>query len=119
MILQLIFSIKRVLRNGKGNLLSWIAGNQYKSRSSAEMYRQVLLTGCRCVELDCWEGSDGEPYINHGYTFCTPVSFKEVIEAVNECAFKTSPYPVVLSFENHVERYNYLVINGNNAFVFD
>ena len=78
-------------------------GNQYRSRSSAEMYRQVLLSGCRCVELDCWEG-DEEPIINHGYSLCTPVSFKEVIEAINESAFKSSPYPVILSFENHVEK---------------
>uniref|UniRef100_A0A671M8G8 phosphoinositide phospholipase C n=1 Tax=Sinocyclocheilus anshuiensis TaxID=1608454 RepID=A0A671M8G8_9TELE len=28
---------------------------------------------------------------------------KEVIEAIAECAFKTSPFPVILSFENHVD----------------
>ncbi|XP_014118545.1 PREDICTED: 1-phosphatidylinositol 4,5-bisphosphate phosphodiesterase beta-3-like, partial [Pseudopodoces humilis] len=27
----------------------------------------------------------------------------EVIEAIAESAFKTSPFPVILSFENHVE----------------
>uniref|UniRef100_A0A4W5QP76 phosphoinositide phospholipase C n=1 Tax=Hucho hucho TaxID=62062 RepID=A0A4W5QP76_9TELE len=27
----------------------------------------------------------------------------EVIEAIAECAFKTSPFPVILSFENHVD----------------
>lgn len=29
--------------------------------------------------------------------------FQEVIEAIAECAFKTSPFPVILSFENHVD----------------
>ncbi|TNN22380.1 1-phosphatidylinositol 4,5-bisphosphate phosphodiesterase beta-1 [Liparis tanakae] len=27
----------------------------------------------------------------------------EVIEAIAECAFKTSPFPIILSFENHVD----------------
>uniref|UniRef100_A0ACB8GFP0 1-phosphatidylinositol 4,5-bisphosphate phosphodiesterase beta-1 n=1 Tax=Sphaerodactylus townsendi TaxID=933632 RepID=A0ACB8GFP0_9SAUR len=28
---------------------------------------------------------------------------EEVIEAIAECAFKTSPFPILLSFENHVD----------------
>ena len=27
--------------------------------------------------------------------------FQDVIHAINETAFKTSPYPLILSFENH------------------
>lgn len=32
-----------------------------------------------------------------------PRLFQEVIEAIAESAFKTSPFPVILSFENHVD----------------
>uniref|UniRef100_A0A6I8QMQ7 1-phosphatidylinositol 4,5-bisphosphate phosphodiesterase n=1 Tax=Xenopus tropicalis TaxID=8364 RepID=A0A6I8QMQ7_XENTR len=84
---------------------TYLTAGQLAGNSSVEMYRQVLLAGCRCVELDCWKGrtAEEEPVITHGFTMTTEISFKEVIEAIAECAFKTSPYPVVLSFENHVD----------------
>lgn len=53
-------------------------GHQFTGKSSVEIYRQALLTGCRCVELDCWDGkgADEEPIITHGYTMCTDIVFK-------------------------------------------
>ncbi|XP_019581054.2 1-phosphatidylinositol 4,5-bisphosphate phosphodiesterase beta-2 [Rhinolophus sinicus] len=84
---------------------TYLTAGQFSGLSSAEMYRQVLLVGCRCVELDCWKGKppDEEPIITHGFTMTTDIYFKEAIEAIAESAFKTSPYPVILSFENHVD----------------
>ncbi|XP_052039193.1 1-phosphatidylinositol 4,5-bisphosphate phosphodiesterase beta-2 isoform X3 [Apodemus sylvaticus] len=84
---------------------TYLTAGQFSGLSSAEMYRQVLLSGCRCVELDCWKGKppDEEPIITHGFTMTTDILFKEAIEAIAESAFKTSPYPVILSFENHVD----------------
>lgn len=39
--------------------------------------------------------------IVHGYTFVPEIFAKDVLEAIAESAFKTSEYPVILSFENH------------------
>ncbi|XP_012264573.2 1-phosphatidylinositol 4,5-bisphosphate phosphodiesterase [Athalia rosae] len=85
---------------------TYLSGRQFGGKSSVEMYRQVLLAGCRCVELDCWDGKgeDEEPIITHGKAMCTDILFKDVIYAVRDTAFVTSEYPVILSFENHCSK---------------
>lgn len=53
------------------------------------------------MELDFWNGKLDEPIIVHGYTFVPEITARDVLEAIAESAFKTSDYPVILSFENH------------------
>lgn len=57
---------------------SRVPAGQLAGSSSVEMYRQVLLAGCRCVELDVWKGrtAEEEPVITHGFTMTSEIPFK-------------------------------------------
>ncbi|XP_048374861.1 1-phosphatidylinositol 4,5-bisphosphate phosphodiesterase eta-2 isoform X5 [Sphaerodactylus townsendi] len=80
---------------------TYLMGDQLMSQSRVDMYAWVLQSGCRCVEVDCWDGPDGEPIVHHGYTLTSKILFKDVIETINKYAFIKSEYPVILSIENH------------------
>uniref|UniRef100_A0A8C0KDV6 Phosphoinositide phospholipase C n=1 Tax=Canis lupus dingo TaxID=286419 RepID=A0A8C0KDV6_CANLU len=80
---------------------TYLVGDQLMSQSRVDMYAWVLQAGCRCVEVDCWDGPDGEPIVHHGYTLTSKILFRDVIETINKYAFVKNEYPVILSIENH------------------
>ncbi|XP_047187053.1 1-phosphatidylinositol 4,5-bisphosphate phosphodiesterase delta-4 isoform X3 [Scophthalmus maximus] len=80
---------------------TYLMEDQLRGQSSVEGYIRALKRGCRCVEVDCWDGANGEPIVYHGHTFTSKILFKDVVSAVGKYAFKVSDYPVILSIENH------------------
>lgn len=78
---------------------TYLLGRQVAGISSIEGYISALIRGCRCVEIDCWDGPNDEPMVMHGHTFTTQISFREVCNTINKYAFVKSPYPLYLSLE--------------------
>uniref|UniRef100_A0A646QFE3 Phosphoinositide phospholipase C n=1 Tax=Hemiscolopendra marginata TaxID=943146 RepID=A0A646QFE3_9MYRI len=82
---------------------TYLMADQIAGESSVEGYIRALKNGCRCVELDLWDGPKDEPIIYHGYTLTSKILLKDVLQyAIKPYAFATSEYPVILSLENHL-----------------
>ncbi|KAH6601234.1 hypothetical protein BASA50_001758 [Batrachochytrium salamandrivorans] len=80
---------------------TYLLGDQLTGESSVEGYIRALQRGCRCVELDCWDGPAGQPVIYHGRTLTTRLLFHDAVEAISKYAFVASSYPLILSLEIH------------------
>ncbi|KAK4669371.1 uncharacterized protein QC763_202390 [Podospora pseudopauciseta] len=78
---------------------TYLLGRQVAGTSSVEGYISALMGGCRCVEVDCWDGADDQPVVSHGHTMTTRISFLEVIKTINKYAFVKSRFPLWISLE--------------------
>ena len=80
---------------------TYLLGRQVAGASSTEAYISALQQGCRCVEIDCWDGADGRPIVSHGRTLTTSVLFADCITVINRYAFISCDFPLILSLEVH------------------
>ncbi|XP_037072934.1 LOW QUALITY PROTEIN: 1-phosphatidylinositol 4,5-bisphosphate phosphodiesterase gamma-1-like, partial [Pollicipes pollicipes] len=80
---------------------TYLTGDQFSSESSVEAYARCLRQGCRCIELDCWDGPDATPLIFHGHTLTSKIKLVDVVRCIRDNAFVTSEFPVILSIEDH------------------
>ena len=80
---------------------TYLLGRQYGGTSSVEGYIAALGEGCRCIEVDCWDGEYGRPAVTHGRSNTTKIPFEDCISVIARYAFCTSPYPLIISLEVH------------------
>ncbi|XWS74808.1 hypothetical protein CRYUN_Cryun01aG0029600 [Craigia yunnanensis] len=82
---------------------SYLTGNQLSSDCSEVPIIKALKNGFRVIELDLWPSSTkDEILVLHGRSLTTPVSLLKCLMSIKEYAFDSSPYPVIITFENHL-----------------
>ncbi|XP_041822892.1 inactive phospholipase C-like protein 2 [Melanotaenia boesemani] len=80
---------------------TYLIEDQFRGPSDITGYIRALKMGCRCVELDIWDGPDEEPVVCTGHTLSPPLALRCVLEAIGKFAFVASEYPLILCIENH------------------
>ena len=83
---------------------TYLKSHQLKGLSDPKMYTFAVLNGYRLVELDCYNGQDDDIIVTHGYTLVTKLKVDDILKELKENGFKNSPYPIILSIENHLDK---------------
>lgn len=82
---------------------TYLLTDQLVGKSSIEGFRRAISRNCACVELDLWDGPNGEPIIYHGRTLVTRILARHVLrDGILPFAFLHDDYPIVLSIEDHL-----------------
>ena len=90
---------------------TYLLGRQVAGKSSVEGYISALTGGCRCVEIDCWDGPEGQPIVLHGRALTSSISFKETLAVINKYAFAGhTRMPIWISLEVHCNPTQQLVM---------
>ncbi|XP_067891801.1 inactive phospholipase C-like protein 1 isoform X1 [Heterodontus francisci] len=80
---------------------TYLTENTTGSPSDLHEYVRALKMGCRSIELDVYNGPNNEPVVSKRNNVTSPISFHNVVKVINQYAFVTSEYPLILCLRNH------------------
>ncbi|XP_047335434.1 phosphoinositide phospholipase C 2-like [Impatiens glandulifera] len=88
---------------------SYLTGNQFSSACSDVPIIDALKRGVRVIELDLWpnsiinsRGLYNKTLFDICRTLTAPVGLIKCLRAIKEYAFVASPYPVIITLEDHL-----------------
>ncbi|KAF3846003.1 hypothetical protein F7725_003081 [Dissostichus mawsoni] len=64
-------------------------------------YIRALRMGCRSIEVIVWDGPDNEPVVYVGSSVASHLAFSKVLDIINQYAFESSEYPLILCLVTH------------------
>ncbi|KAM3691571.1 hypothetical protein ACB098_08G024300 [Castanea mollissima] len=84
---------------------TYLTGNQISSNSSIAPIIDALKRGVKVIELDLWPNSKKDDVeVRHGGTLTRPVELIKCLRAIKDNAFSANEYPVVITFEDHLNQ---------------
>ncbi|XP_078126634.1 inactive phospholipase C-like protein 2 [Sander vitreus] len=69
--------------------------------SDISSYIRALRMGCRSIEVIVWDGPDNEPVVYVGSSVASHLAFSKVLDIINQYAFESSEYPLILCLVTH------------------
>ncbi|XP_056309228.1 LOW QUALITY PROTEIN: inactive phospholipase C-like protein 2 [Danio aesculapii] len=75
--------------------------DHYWGSSDLSSYVRALRMGCRSLEVVVWDGPDCEPVVYVGSSVASQLAFCKVLDVINQYAFESSEYPLILCLVTH------------------
>uniref|UniRef100_A0A673N426 Phosphoinositide phospholipase C n=1 Tax=Sinocyclocheilus rhinocerous TaxID=307959 RepID=A0A673N426_9TELE len=75
--------------------------DHYWGSSDLSSYVRALRMGCRSLEVVVWDGADCEPVVYVGSSVASQLAFCKVLDVINQYAFESSEYPLILCLVTH------------------
>jgi len=78
-------------------------GQMSGADTTCKPYYEAIKAGCRCIEVETWDGTKGEPVVASSRNLASMLLFEDVVKCLAKWVFKFSDFPFLLFLENHCD----------------